>query len=161
MTTMGLSVLPWPRALARYVAASAALHLLWEIVQLPLYMLWITDPLRQQAFAVLHCTAGDVLIACLSLLAAWAVLGRPYWPNAGSRLIWLVIVLLGVGYTIYSEWVNVSVRGSWAYSERMPIVPMIIGTGLAPLLQWFVVPTLALWLAVDRAPWTDANPNEP
>ena len=61
-------------------------------------------------------------------------------------------LLLGVGYTIYSEWVNVSVRASWAYSELMPIVP-VIGTGLAPLLQWFVIPTVALWLAVGNAPW--------
>ena len=60
----------------------------------------------------------------------------------------------GVGYTIYSEWLNISVRGSWTYSDLMPVVP-VIGTGLAPLLQWFVVPTLALWIAIGREPWVD------
>jgi hypothetical protein len=160
MTTVRISVLPWPRALARYVAASAALHLIWEIAQLPLYTLWVTDTAQRLAFAVLHCTTGDVVIASLTLLAAWIILGRPHWPSAGTRAVWLVTMLLGVGYTVYSEWMNVSVRASWAYSELMPIVP-ITGTGLAPLLQWFVVPTLVLWLAVGRAPWTDAKPNEP
>lgn len=146
--------LSWPAPFARYVAASAALHLTWEIVQLPLYTLWATDPLRQQVFAVVHCSAGDVMIAVLTFVAAWICLGRPHWPGVGARALWLVTVLFGAGYTIYSEWVNVTVRASWAYSEVMPIVPLI-GTGLAPLLQWFVVPTLALWLAAGRAPWSD------
>ena len=55
---------------------------------------------------------------------------------------------------IYSEWLNINVRGSWAYSDLMPVVP-VIGTGLAPLLQWVIVPTLALWAALGRAPWVD------
>jgi hypothetical protein len=141
-----------PRVLTLYIAASAALHLAWEVMQLPLYTLWATDTLRQQAFAVLHCTAGDVMIAILTVLAAWIMIGRQEWTNAGSRAIWIVTVAFGTTYTIYSEWVNVNVRASWAYSELMPIVPFL-GTGLAPLIQWFVVPTLALWLAVGRAPW--------
>jgi hypothetical protein len=40
------------------------------------------------------------------------------------------------------EWLNIVVRASWAYSDRMPVVP-VIGTGLSPLLQWVVVPTVA------------------
>ena len=47
-----------------------------------------------------------------------------------SRLV-LLATVLGVAYTIYSEWLNVSVRRSWAYSSLMPTVPFI-GTGLSP-----------------------------
>ena len=146
----------WPAVLRRYIGASLFFHLGWEVMQLPLYTLWTMSTLREQAFAVVHCTVGDLMIAGLSLLVALACLGRPTWPASGSRRVWLLTLLLGVGYTIYSEWLNVSVRGSWAYSDIMPTLP-VLGTGLAPLLQWFIVPTLALWLAIGRAPSSDPS----
>ena len=144
----------WPRALRLYLGVSLVAHLGWEILQLPLYALWSTGTLRQQAFAVVHCTLGDAMIAGLSLLLALAVFAHATWPRAGVARVYLVSLAFGVGYTIYSEWLNINVRGSWAYSDLMPVVPMI-GTGLAPLLQWIVVPTLALWLAIGRSPWID------
>ena len=144
----------WLWALRRYLGVSISLHFAWECLQLPLYTLWKTGSVRQQAYAVLHCTIGDIMIAALSLLVAFAVVGRAGWPISGSRHVWLAALFLGVGYTVYSEWLNVSVAGSWAYSPMMPTVPLI-GTGLAPLLQWFVVPTLALWFAIDHVPWRD------
>lgn len=140
----------WPRALRRYLLASLLLHLSWELLQLPLYSIW-AEPYSKRAFAVLHCTVGDLMIAGLSLLAALALTGQRDWPRTGTRRVWLFIVLIGVGYTMYSEWLNVSVRRSWAYSPLMPTLP-IIGTGLAPLLQWLVVPTLTLRIATGRAP---------
>jgi hypothetical protein len=55
-------------------------------------------------------------------------------------------VALGVGYTVFSEWLNTAVRSGWAYSDLMPVVP-ILGTGLSPLAQWLVVPLAAFWWA--------------
>jgi hypothetical protein len=49
--------------------------------------------------------------------------------------------LLGLGYTVASEWVNVDIRGSWGYAAAMPRVPWI-GTGLAPFIQWVLLPPL-------------------
>lgn len=144
----------WTRTLRCYLAVSAVMHLLWEVLQLPLYTIWSTGTLKQQAFAILHCTIGDVMIAAFALLLAFAVAGRPTWPSSDALRVYAVCLAGGAGYTIYSEWLNVSVRGSWAYSKLMPTVPLI-GTGLAPLLQWLVIPTLALWFAVGRAPWSD------
>jgi hypothetical protein len=48
-----------------------------------------------------------------------------------------------MAYTVFSEWLNVSVRGSWEYAAAMPEV---LGIGLSPLFQWLVVPGLALFL---------------
>ncbi len=146
----------WTLAIRRYVWGSFALHLVWEIVQLPLYTLWTTGTLSQQAFAILHCTVGDTMIAGLGLLLALAVINRSTWPAAGGRIIWVCVLFLGVGYTLYSEWLNVTVRRSWAYSEWMPIIPFI-GIGLSPVLQWFIVPTLVLWLAIGRPPWAEVR----
>ena len=106
------------------------------------------------AFGVAHCTIGDVMIAGLALLSALALFGRPCWPKTGTRAIWLVTLLLAIAYTVYSEWLNVNVRRSWAYSDLMPTVP-IIGTGVGPLLQWIALPTLVQWFAIARAPWID------
>jgi hypothetical protein len=144
----------WPVTLRWYLGLSLAAHLAWEVLQLPLYTLWSTGTLRQQAFAVLHCTLGDVMIAGLALLLALSLVGRTEWPYAGTRRVYLASLVLGIGYTIYSEWLNVSVRGSWSYADLMPVIP-ILGTGLAPLLQWIIVPTAALWIAVGRLPWRD------
>ena len=142
----------WPQTLRHYFGLSLVAHLGWEILQLPFYTLWLTGTLQQQAFAVVHCTFGDAMIAGLSLLLALAFFAHVTWPRASSSPVYLACIAFGIGYTIYSEWLNISVRRSWAYSDLMPIVPMI-GTGLAPLLQWFVVPTFALWIAIGRAPW--------
>ena len=150
----------WPLALRRYLWASFSLHLVWEIVQLPLYTIWTTGTLGQQAFAILHCTIGDAMIAGLALLIALAVVDQPTWPAAGMRAIWLFLLALGVGYTLYSEWMNVNVRRSWAYAAGMPTLPLI-GVGLAPVLQWFIVPTLVLWLAIGRPPWAATDHETP
>lgn len=137
----------WSSALRRYLLASAVLHLVWEIAQLPLYTIW-SEALGRKAFAVIHCTLGDLMIAGLSLVGALAFAARPDWPRSGSREIALVVIGSGVAYTVYSEWLNVNVRGSWAYAPLMPTLP-ILGTGLTPFLQWIVVPVLALRIAAS------------
>jgi len=144
----------WPLVLRWYLGVSIAAHLAWEVLQLPLYTLWSTGTPRQQAFAILHCTLGDAMIAGLALLVALSLFAGPSWPSVGARRVYMVSLVLGVAYTIYSEWMNVSVRGSWSYAELMPVIPLL-GTGVTPLLQWIVVPTTALWIAFGRAPWRD------
>lgn len=60
----------------------------------------------------------------------------------------------GVGYTTFSEWLNVVVRGSWAYSELMPTVQLAsFDLGLSPIAQWVAVPLLAFARARHRAAW--------
>ena len=43
-------------------ALAGAGHLLWETAQLPLYTIWWTGTLHQILFALIHCSAGDLLI---------------------------------------------------------------------------------------------------
>ena len=139
----------WLRALRTYVGFAAAGNLTWEVIQLPLYTIWTTGTPREQAFAILHCTGGDVLIAIAALTMALVAVGDKHWPDEGSVHVLLLALALGAGYTIFSEWLNVIVRKSWAYSPLMPIVPLL-NVGLSPLLQWIVVPVFSL-LAAKRA----------
>lgn len=140
----------WLGAMRRYIVVSAVAHLVWEVVQLPLYTLWRTGTRGEQAFAVLHCTGGDLLIAGSALLMALIVVGDQRWPDASNLQVAALTVAIGIAYTIYSEWLNTTVRLSWTYTELMPVVPWT-GTGLSPLLQWVVVPALALRAASRRA----------
>ena len=97
----------------------------------------------QIAFAVPHCTAGDVLIALACYLAASAVTRDVVWPWHRPSSGGAVGIVTGVAYTVFSEWLNASVRGSWAYTESMPRISSL---GLTPLLQWLAVPLVTLWL---------------
>ena len=141
----------WLPALRGYLATTAVLDLAWEAVQLPLYTIWHEGTAREQAFAVLHCTAGDVVIALLALVGALAVAGDPAWPARRAGRIAALTLTGGLAYTVFSEWLNVEVRRSWTYSGLMPVLPPF-DTGLSPVLQWLVVPALAL-RAAHRAGW--------
>ncbi len=132
----------WLGALRVYLGTTAAAHLIWEVVQLPLYTIWRTGTPRGIAFAVFHCTAGDLIIATLSLIAALVCFGGSAWPRGRFIPVVAATLVIGIGYTVYSEWLNTTVRKTWAYSELMPTLP-ILGTGLSPLLQWLIVPMIA------------------
>lgn len=136
----------WLRALRRYALASAGMHLAWEILQLPLYTIY-ASPLRTRAWAVLHCTAGDILIAIGALVAALLLAGDRAWPARRFYPVAALALPFGLAYTIYSEWLNVSVRGAWAYAAAMPTSPISgFDLGVTPVLQWIIVPAAALAL---------------
>lgn len=146
----------WLSALRVYLAASAVMHLVWEVAQLPLYTIWRTGSVGEITFAVLHCTAGDVMIATLLLVAALVAFGSAAWPASSLQRVVAAVVSLGMGYTVYSEWINTVVRKSWAYTDAMPILP-VLGTGLSPLLQWLIVPAVALWAATHLGTSTGSS----
>lgn len=131
------------QTLRRYFFVIALLNLIWEFAHMPLYTLWDTGGAGEIVFAAVHCTGGDILIAMTTLLIPLLIFGDgwPYDRIVVKRVI-VSTMILGVGYTVFSEWLNIVVRKAWAYSELMPVVP-IIDTGLSPLLQWIVIPALA------------------
>ena len=149
--------MPWYRdpeawwLMARYLAWLASLNLLWELAQLPLYTIWREAPPAEIAYAVAHCTTGDLLIGSAALvLALFATRSHALrtWNWTG---IALTAVLIGVGYTAFSEWMNTSLRASWQYSSLMPRIELgSVSIGLSPLAQWLIVPPLAMWLVARK-----------
>lgn len=136
----------WLAALRRYLGVTVFGHLTWEILHVPLYTIWTEGTPQEITFAVAHCTGGDLLIAVAVLVAALVLRGTASWPAERFVDVTVLTVLFGVAYTVFSEWLNVSVRYAWAYTESMPTLPPF-GTGLTPVLQWLVVPLLALCAA--------------
>ncbi len=95
----------WLRALRTYLGACAILLFVWEVLQLPLYSIWSTGTFSEIAFAILHCTAGDLMIASLSLLIALLIFGNFAWPSERFVVVMVTTLGIGIGYTIYSEWI--------------------------------------------------------
>jgi hypothetical protein len=126
----------------RYLAIVVPANLAWEAAQIPLYTIWHEAPPAEIGFAILHCTGGDALIAAASLGLAMLVFGGWPWPMDRSRLrrVAAASIVIAVGYTIFSEWLNVSVRGSWAYSRWMPTI-----LGIGASLQWVATPIFGFW----------------
>jgi hypothetical protein len=151
---------PWrlrcPDALKQtllWAALALIPNLLWEVGQLPLYTLANEQNGARVAYAVGHCTLGDMSIAAVSFALTRAMLGDAYWPLRRPWQGGAIVTGLGLAYTVFSEWYNVYHVGSWAYSPRMPL---IAGIGLSPLLQWLLLPVVPLMVMrlAQHPPWS-------
>ena len=140
----------WLWALRRYIAVSAIGHLTWEFLHMPLYTIWEEGTTDEIVFAAIHCTGGDILIALAVLTTGLVLAGDEGWPFVRHREVALMTIVLGVSYTVFSEWLNINVREAWAYSPSMPTIPYL-GTGLTPTAQWIVVPLVALRAAYPNS----------
>lgn len=127
--------------LTMWVLVSSAANLVWEFAQLPLYTLFDEPDTARIIRYVLHCTAGDALIALGAYAVAALALREWAWPLRKPLHGIMLATALGLAYTAASEWYNVYRAAAWAYSVSMPLV---FGIGLAPLLQWSLIPLFVL-----------------
>lgn len=59
----------------------------------------------------------------------------------------ITATIFGVGEIVLLEWLNVELwRNWWTFAAAMPRLPPL-GTGLTPVLQWLLLPTLCLLAA--------------
>lgn len=67
------------------------------------------------------------------------------WIFSPSLINIVLFKSLGLAYTIFSEIINTGIKGTWEYTELMPIV-LIVGIGGMPFLQWLLIPPIIIWL---------------
>jgi hypothetical protein len=127
----------------QWTLLALGLHLAWEIGQLPFYTLWEEREIWRIALYVIHCVLGDTMIATLTYLVVALTWRQVNWPRQRFWMGGMMLIAMGMGYAVFSEWYNVYRIGSWAYSEAMPL---IYGIGITPLMQWLVVPGVMLVL---------------
>lgn len=124
---------------------SFLLNFAWEMLQAPTYAGMAEMPHWDGVILCLDATIGDVGFALTAFwLASFAARSRIWfraWPAAPMSVYVATGLLLTVGFEYY--YTEVSLR--WTYTDLMPRVPPL-GTGLSPLMQWIVIPPLALWL---------------
>ena len=92
---------------------------------------------------------------CRSSAEAWLLSLRGYLMFVTvanlACYVMLLTVIFGLAYTLFSEWFNIEVRETWAYSDLMPVIP-IIDAGLSPVLQWIVIPLAGFRFAMVLKP---------
>lgn len=129
----------------RLIVLALPLELLWEIAQFPLYTVWHQNDWGYILYGLAHCTLGDLLIL-LILYELIALIQRDrYWYRHSVLPSGALFIIAGIVYTIYSEISNVRIKGTWGYTELMPIVPLI-EIGGTPFLQWLLIPPFLLLL---------------
>ena len=124
------------------------LNLPWEFFQVPLFREMPTIDHWSGVKTCAQATAGDAVIM---LLAYWVVAvpcRDRHWLRRPSVGQFFLFVGAGVAITVAIErlalagvWI-----GSWSYSERMVVIP-VLEVGLSPVLQWLALPPLVLWFA--------------
>ena len=89
----------------------------------------------------------------LTALGASALVFALVFTQASAVAPWswlritALIVVIGTGYNVFSEWMNTVVMQGWKYADEMPLVRVAgVEIGLTPLLQWLLIPPLALFL---------------
>jgi len=121
------------------------LQLLWEIAQFPLYTVWHEGDWSYILYGLMHCTLGDLMIL-LGVFWMVSLLNRSrHWIFSPALVNIALFTTVGLGYTIFSEIVNTRIKGTWGYTELMPIVP-IIEVGGMPFLQWLLIPPILIHL---------------
>lgn len=119
------------------------LHLVWEFWQAPWYQ-GMSDMSHLQG--VLLCSRaafGDTLIALLAYCALSVYAHDRFWALAATPARIGGYLGIGLGVTVVLEWLATDVLDRWQYAAGMPTLPLL-GTGLAPLLQWLIVPLAVL-----------------
>ena len=128
------------------VAFALLLNFAWEILQAPLYAGMADMPHAQVTKACLQATFGDAVIMLLSFGGVAVAARSRHWIVAAKGWQFALFIGVGVSITAAIEWLATHGYwvGNWNYLPTMPLVPGT-GIGLAPLLQWVVLPLLTVW----------------
>lgn len=128
------------------------LNFVWEIWQAPLFK----DMDSLTHFEVtLHCTQaafGDVVILLVAFWIIVLISKSRHWIIHPKTIQVIGFIVIGVVITMVFEAIAVHVLNRWQYAAVMPTLP-ILGTGIAPILQWLIIPPIIV--AMMRCRGTD------
>lgn len=123
------------------------LNFLWEMLQAPLFQNMIDSPYWATTKHCIKATFGDVLIL---LIIYWTIsifsVKKRFWITEPLKLEITCFIALGLIITIVFEILAIKSLNLWQYSELMP---RVFSIGLAPILQWIVLP-LFLFVFLKR-----------
>ena len=123
---------------------SFPMHFTWEFLQAPLF-LNMRDATHMDGIRLcLQATLGDMVIVLIAFWLASFLTGTRQWAAQPSRRAIAGWLSTGLAITVVLEFYSTKVAGRWVYDVSMLRLP-VIGTGIAPLIQWIIVPMLVLW----------------
>lgn len=130
------------RALA-LVLSAYALHFAWEMAHAKWFATMSGLPFWTATAWCARAALWDVAISAAAYLAGALASRSARWVAKPSPLALVVYLVLGLGITVAIER-SALATGRWRYAPDMPTIGSI---GLAPLLQWVVVPLLIVAVA--------------
>ncbi len=119
------------------------LNFAWEMLQMPLF-----ENMQQDLQTVIFCalaSVADVIMLLLLYYSLALVYKDPLWIKQLTAQRVIILILVGGVGAILAEMRHLS-AGTWAYSESMPLVP-IVNAGLSPVLQFMLLPVLVYYLS--------------
>jgi hypothetical protein len=66
--------------------------------------------------------APDTWLSAIRRYLAVIAVGSSAWPRERFLPVAVAAMALGLGYTAFSEWLNIGVRRAWPYSDLMPVL---------------------------------------
>lgn len=134
---------------------SFLLHFVWEMWQAPFFA---DMPSTAHWSGVAICSRATLGDAAMAVVAFWGAAllrrSRDWFLEPRSREV-LLYLAIGLVLTLVLEWLATGPLARWSYAPEMPRLP-VLGTGLLPVLQWVVVPPIALRITArqlrDRMP---------
>lgn len=134
-------------------------NLVWEFGQVPLYRDLPSEGHWASIKLCARATLGDAVIAVVAFWIVAALVASRWWITAPSAVHVVCFVGVGLGIATALEWMAIHVQARWAYGTSMPIVP-VLRVGLAPVLQWVIVPPLVVWLVKRQLAGTRRKKDE-
>lgn len=123
------------------------MFLAWEFLQSPFYTDTFTESWTGVLYNRVHCTGGDMIILLGAFWVVALLWGRS-WIAQEAAAPRVLFIASGLLYTIFSEYRNVYITHTWAYSGWMATIG---GIGLVPVIQWLIVPTVLLYVIRNSA----------
>lgn len=117
----------------------------WEFLQVPFFEGMATAPHWSAVKLCTRAALGDALILVFDYWVVSAAIRRRRWITHPEWSHVAAFVGVGLLVTLLFEGLATGPLDRWEYAGTMPIIPLL-GIGLAPLLQWLVLPPLLLWL---------------
>jgi hypothetical protein len=111
----------------------------WERAQSRLYVL--PGGVDVHWWMCASASVVDGLLVLLLFRIGWLVTRQRDWYLRPGVRGYAILLLSGAVVSIAVEWIGIYGAHWWAYSPRMPIVPLL-DVGLAPLAQMLVLPPL-------------------
>jgi hypothetical protein len=145
--------LSWPFVVERalvWAGLAALLHGVWELLEFPLLAAAADFDRVRAVAALLHSILGDAFLSTAFYFVTALILRDADWPRRHAKRGAALLVVFGTGAACAMEWYRVYYLGIDAYAE---VMPAIAGIGVLPVLQWFVIPPVAVALMreLDRA----------
>jgi len=135
---------------ASMVFALFAVNFVWEMAQAGYYASMKGLPFWSATWHCSRAAVADVALISICFGLAALVARDVSWPLHPTLLVVTTFFVACLSVTIVIErWATATSR--WSYGAAMPLIP---GVGVLPLLQWALIPGLALlaFRVVFRAP---------